>query len=299
MLLRKTRDFGDKISDTVQYIRTYLKDLLMLYLVFVVPLSLVAVLLGSNVFSSLAGLANSKSLLSSSNDVLKIFTPSLFLTILLYMASTASYATVMYLHMRMVDEQPGKPSYFNEVASRFMPKFLTNLAYSALLIVAAVLSALVAIVPVLGIVLLIFGWIYVFVNLSLMPPSNTIEDRPFPGAIPRAFTLMRGEFWSSFGFLLILGIIFYFFSMIISLIVLSIFGIASMSITQSDPSQFTSRYFLINGISGLIGQVFYIILHIGTGILFFSLRELKEGGGLESRIENLGGGGSTLPEEQY
>jgi len=296
MILRKHRDLGDKISDTVQYIRLHLKDLLLLFVVFVVPLSLVAVLIGANAFGGFFAAVQTDAFKA---NPFKVIDPMLGVTMLLYIMSAASYSTVIYLHMRCVDEVPGKPSYFNDVANRFLPKFLSNLGYMIVLVIGAVLSAVLALIPILGILALMVGWFYAFFVLSLMMPANTIEDHAFPGPITRPFTLIRGEFWSSFGFLFILGMIFYFFSMIINMVALAIFGIASINFLSPGNAQLTSRYFIVSGIAGVIGQIFYLIIHVGVGLLFFSLREQKEGGGLESRIENLGSGDTRLPEEQY
>ncbi len=296
MILRQTRDLGDKISATVQYIRTHLKDLVSLYLVFVVPISLVAVLLGSNAFSSIFQVVQAKDFLS---DPYKLLNPMLGVTILLYFMSAASYATVINLHMRVVDELPERTSYFNEVASRFIPKFLTNLLYVIALMVLLVASVFIALIPILGGIALFVGWFYAFFTLSLMVPVNTMENLPFPQAIARAFRLIRGEFWASVGYLLILGLIYYLFSMIVSTIVSAVFGITSINFIKPDPGQFSNRYFMVTGFAGVISQVFNLILLVGVGMLFFSLREQKEGGGLESRIETLGSGGSNLPEEQY
>jgi outer membrane protein W len=55
------------------------------------------------------------------------------------------------------------------------------------------------------------------------------------------------------------------------------------------------------GVSSIIQQVFMLIPYIGLGIHYFSLREQKDGSGLEDRLEQLGSGGSQHGhiEEQY
>jgi hypothetical protein len=296
MILSKTRDFGERISDTIQYIRQHLKDLLMLYLVFVVPFSLVAVLLGSNAFGGFFSAISNPAFRS---DPFRFISPSFGVTILCYIMSGVAYVTVVSLHMRSQEENPTGGPYFNLVASRFLPKFLSNLLHAVLAFMALLFTALLIIIPVFGIVLFFVAVFYAMVAFAMVLPGNTIEDNAFPRSFQRAFSLIRDNFWSSLGFMFVVGMIFYFFSMVISMVALAIFGIASINFLKPDNTQITSRYFLVSGIAGVVSQVFYLLVHVGIGILFYSLREQKEGGGLEARLDQLGGSDPKRPEEQF
>jgi hypothetical protein len=220
-------------------------------------------------------------------------------TILLYIMANVAFVTVVSLHMRMVAENPSGGPYVQAVASRFFPKFLSNMVYGVIATVAVMCSALFALIPFLGILLIMVALAYAAVAMALLLPVNTIEDQPFPQPFLRAFGLIRGNYWSSLGFIIVVAMIFYFFSMIISLLALSIFGIASINFLKPDNTQLTTKYFVVSGLSSVVSQVFYLLVHVGIGILFFSLREQKEGGGLEARLDQLGGGTVERPEEQY
>jgi hypothetical protein len=82
-----------------------------------------------------------------------------------------------------------------------------------------------------------------------------------------------------------------------------IFGLASINFLDPESASevFTRKYFLVTGLSAILQQLFYLIPHVGMGILFFSLREEKEAGGLAASLDALGTDPATTshPEEQY
>lgn len=59
----------------------------------------------------------------------------------------------------------------------------------------------------LGTVLLVLPGIWLGISLSLVAPVMAIEERGPLGAIQRSFRLVRGNWWETFGFLLLIGLI--------------------------------------------------------------------------------------------
>jgi hypothetical protein len=296
--LRKIRDFGATVSDTIQYLKAHWQKLLLLYAIFVVPFLLLATLLGANSFSALFRAIGGNSLPN-----LKVFTPGLMLAILLYFLSTVAYATVVFLFMRQTEERGGEAPSMQETGALFLPKLLSNSGYLLLVLIGFVGLALFAVVPILGILIVIVLVVYMMVDLALLFPANTIEDNPFPGSFRRMFYLVRDRWWYTFGVVIIFGLIFYFFSTIISLVAGLIFGFSSVNfLTPSDPSKvFTKEYFLFMGLSAVVQQVFYLVVHVGVGVHYFSLREEKDGSGLEAQIDQMGqdSGPHGHIDEQY
>jgi hypothetical protein len=141
------------------------------------------------------------------------------------------------------------------------------------------------------------------VDLALLFPANTIEDNPFPSSFQRMVHLVRDRWWYTFGVIIIFGLIFYFFSSMISLFSSLVFGLSSVNFLKpSNPDQvFTKKYFLVMGLSSVVQQVFYLVVHVGVGVHYYSLREEKDGSGLEEQIEQLGQdkGPHGDMEEQY
>jgi hypothetical protein len=90
---------------------------------------------------------------------------------------------------------------------------------------------------------------------------------------------------------------------VIGLVFNLIFGIGSINFLdpKSGLDFMNKRYFLVMGFSSIVQQIFMLIVYIGLGIHYFSLREQKDGSGLEARIEQLGSRSNDHGqiEEQY
>lgn len=299
--LRRTRDFGETISDTILFLKGNWKQLLLLYVLFVVPFLLVATLLGARNFPSFfssIGLGMGDIRRSFSN-----FGPQLLITMLLYMVAGVVYPTLVYVYMRLFEAGGGRRPTLQECAAMLMRRGSSNLVYAIASLMGFILLALLALIPLLGIFAIFFGLFYLIVNFAILFPVNTIEDHPFPNAFRRSFQLVKDRWWYTFGVAMVILLIYYFFASIIGFTSMMITGIASVNFLDPKPGMgmLSKKYFLVTGLSAVVQQVFYLILHVGLGIQYFSLREEKDGSGLEARLDELGSGGGTAgkAEEQY
>jgi hypothetical protein len=261
----------------------------------------VATLLGADSISGFfARGASGSSLLE---NPFSLISPVLILAVLLYLCSSVAYGTAVYLFMRNTEEKGGLSSSISEVGARFLPRFLSNAGYLCLAMIGFFGLALFGIVPILGILIVLVAVFYFMVCLSLLYPVNTVEDRKFPDAFRRVFRLIRDRWWYTFGVVLVFGLIYYFFATIIGFVVNMIMGFSAVNFLQPAGTEMlaSKKYLLTLGISSLIQQIFSIIVYVGIGVHYFSLREEKDGSGLEARIEQLGGGGGQHGhiEEQY
>lgn len=301
--LRRTRDFGQTISDTIQFLKLHWKNLVILYLVFVVPFLLVATLLGADSLTSFVKFLGVDSRQAGLSKIWGVFTPAFMIAILMYFISAVSYATVIFIYLRLFEERGGVSPKISDVGTLFFSRFISNAGYMIFLFIGLFMMAFLAIVPILGILLFIFGIIYMFVSTSILFQINTIENNPFLQSFTRMFFLIRNNWWYTFGVFIILGLIYYFFSTVIGLIFNLIFGIGSINFldTKSGFAGMDKKYFLVMGFSSIIQQIFMLIVYTGLGIHYFSLREQKDGSGLEARIDQLGSGGNEHGhiEEQY
>ncbi len=299
--LRRTRDFGQTISDTVQFLKVHWKNLILLYLIFVVPFLLIGTLLGASSFSAFFTHVGSR--ISSIDNPLSLFTPQFIIAIVLLSLSFIAYLTVVNLYMKLFEENGGIAPTISDVGSRFAGKFFSNIGYLFMVFIIMILSAFMAIIPIVGILVYMFGACYVMICLSLLFPINTIEENPFMNSFSRMFYLIKNRWWYTFGIVIILGLIYYFFAAVIGLVTNLIFGFSSINfLDQKGSFSFmTEKYFLVMGLSSIIQQVFYLIIHVGIGMHYFSLKEEKDGSGLEDRLEQLGSGGNVHGqiEEQY
>ena len=301
--LRRTRDFGQTISDTIQFLKVHWKNLLALYLIFVVPFLLVATLLGASSFSNFFKIMGTDTGIKGVDNIFAIFSPQFTISLILYFISIVAYSTVVFLYMRLFEERGGIAPGISEVGNLFLNRFLSNTGYMFIIFIGFILMAFIAIIPILGFLVFLFGIIYMAVSLSLLFPVNTIESNPFLLSFSRMFYLIKNNWWYTFGVIMILGLIYYFFSVSISLVVNLIFGFGAINFldTKSGFSSMTEKYFLVMGFSAIFQQIFYLVVHVGIGMHYFSLREEKDGSGLEDRLEQLGGGEGAHGhiEEQY
>lgn len=275
--------------------------MLILYLIFVVPFLLVGTLLGASSFSAFFGQIGSG--ITNIDNPFSLITPQFVIAIIMYFTSAVAYLTVINLYLKGFEESGGNAPSISEVGTKFMGKFLSNIGYMFMVFIGIILLAILAVIPIVGILFFTFGSWYILICLSLLFPLNTIEDNPFMYSFSRMFHLIRNRWWYTFGLVIILMVIYYFFAAVIGLVVNLVFGLGAINFldTKSGMSMMTKKYFLVTGFSSIIQQIFFLVIHVGIGIHYFTLREEKDGSGLEDRLDQLGSGGSQHGhiEEQY
>ena len=295
--LRKIRDFGERIGDTIQFIKMNWIKLLGLYAVYVIPFLLAGIILGANSIGDF--LARFPGGLSSLSGLLGI---KMIMALLMFLFAASSYAAVVYLYMDHYEKTNGIAPSISDIGRKYITSFLYNVAYSFLLFAmvifgSAILSIgfvivknspflIIATIPLL----FIFGFV-AMVFIMMLFPVNVIGKGTFGSAIPCTFRLLKGRWWFSIGFILILFIIYYFFSMAISTMLNLVFGFTS--INMMDPEKLVGAgktYAYVFGLTTLVQQVFYLVIFVGCGVHYFSLQEEKLGAGLEQKIDSIGTG---------
>lgn len=299
IVLRKIRDFGERVSDTLLFLRLNWKGLFVLYAVFVIPFLLLGTYFGASGFVEFFARLSSLGIDKPGN----FFSIDFFLAIFLFLIGTTSYATAIYCYMRLYEESGGEKPTVSQVGKLYITKFLSNVGYALLIIMIIFAGAFAAVIPILGALLYLVGLVYFLITLCVLFPSNTSEDNSFGAAFSRSFYLIRNRWWFTFGYSIILMIIYYFFAYIIQFVVMIIFGISSVNFIDPEgvSSNFSKKLVYVLGLVAILQQVFYLIVHVGLGIHYYSLLEEKEGSGLEQRLDQLGErpGPHSSIEEQY
>jgi len=314
IILQQERDFGDKINASFTFVSQNFKTLFLSVLYFAGPLSLIGGIANGIVQSNNLDFASSGVAKPRGTSTSEIFANSfgdgfthllslnyLITIIFMILASTTVAITVFSL---MMEYQENPESLTVErVWARMQTVFMPILGSYAILILifmviivafAAVIGAmitgvggvlggfLVGIIGIIGFIVVIFF----FVTLSLSPAIVAYEGIGAWEALGKAKFLIEDKWWSTFGLIMIIGIINSFITMI--------FGAPAMIVT------FMKVLKVGGGISGnipliittvisTVGQVIVSSLtYVAISFQYFNLVEKREGNGLKLLIEGIG-----------
>lgn len=266
--LYETRDFSSNFDTTLNFIKQNYGAILKPILI-VIPVILLAVYLQpdtsdiqvdyQNPWATYAQLFTFKFFLAYFLIWLSLFIVMLYTTC--YMAEYAKSA----------DGKVDAAKVWPKVFASILPVLAASILYSILMTVGFILC----LIP--GIMIAVYLYFYMYVYI--------VEDRGVVDSLQRSYELVKGNWWVTFGYLIVFGII----SFILSLIFMipSIF-VGLGSLMQID--FFTSDVFAyIASFIENIGQVLvYPIVYIAGGIMYFSYRNQLEGLDMESDIDNIG-----------
>jgi hypothetical protein len=314
ILLQQERDFGDKINASFTFVSQNFKTLFLSVLYFAGPLSLIGgiaqgIVQSNNLAFTTSGAAkprgtNAGEIFANSfgDSFAHILTLNYLIAIIFLILASVTVAITVYAMILEYNENPESLT-IERVWARMQTIFLPVLgSYGVtilifILIVLAfvgIIGALVSglggifggflsgIVGIVGFVIMF----YYFVMYSLSPAIVAYEGIGAWEALGRAKFLIKDKWWSTFGLIMIIGIINSFVAMI--------FGAPAMIVT------FMKVLKVGGGISGnvpliittvisTVGQVVVSSLtYVAISFQYFNLVEKREGNGLKMLIESIG-----------
>ena len=278
---KKERDLGAIITDTFQFIRENWKEYFLTVLKIVGPLLFIALAIlvfymfaMSDMFNDID--ANPGAFLS---NIFSWVFGLLFVYILLYtLLSMAS----LYFIKSYIDNN-GKPR-FEEVKTNIFNNIWKFLG----------LGLLVTIVTVFGTVFCYIPGIYLGTVLSLTTSIMVFENKSVGDTFSHAFTLIKGEWWNTFGVLLVVWMLLMVLGQAFSIPAIIYQFVKMGTMMQSeDPTAifeiFKDPIYLILNIFSYVFQfILYSIPLISTVFIYFDLNEQKNFTGTFEKIENLG-----------
>ena len=271
---RKARDFGAIVNDTFAFTRQNIRVLFKSLVFIVGPLMVVlAVLSGLYNVENFTRLAGKN---AAENVFAGILTAKYGLIMLLSLASYTLTTLIACEYMVLYMDSPSGEVAFEDVwrdtkRDFFMLMFTSIGNFFVILF---------------SIVLLIVPGIYFMVVLTLVPIIRVRERIGYFASLGRSMKLLSGNWWFTFGVLLIMGII-----------VLSmgwILGVPSGAVAflamfhKADAA--SPLYQFLFMASGLINQFYSflsVLVLVATALQYFSLIEKKEGLGLLQKIEDV------------
>lgn len=191
------------------------------------------------------------------------------------------------------------PRYLGTTILCFVVLFV---AYLAAIFLGVMLVPAGEVVVVIAAILLFCGYIYLMFTLALVFPIRSFERIGFFPALGRAFYLVNGKWWSTFGLIFITWLIAYVMSLLFVLPASIIQEVKNMHTTDfssfEEPSSgIRVTYQILYTLSFLVNFMGQSLPLLAALFQYFNLVERKEARGLMARIESFGDEPTVAPEQ--
>ncbi len=320
---QQTRDFSKKLNATFEFLKQNFKPITRCLLFIAGPPMLIGSILSGNLYSGYMGFVTDLSrnrgepgimLSYLSSPILWIHIAAAVLLMLVSFVMIVSIINNYLLEYEATKSNRIEVDVIWERVRNTFPMYAgTTVLYWLLLVAGYVLLILVVtgaafISGALGVlvgVVMVIGFVYLIVALSLLFIIRAWEKIGFFEAVSRCFTLIRDKWWSTFGLLLVATVIqstissVFLFPWYINFFVTMLHSLDGSPVP--DPS-FVSE--LINTIFMTLyfiaSFLLYAIPLLALAFQYFNLVELKEAKGLLTRIDRIGQPTGSQPrDEQY
>jgi Uncharacterized protein conserved in bacteria len=317
--LQRARDFGRRINATFEFIKQNFKGLSKSILVIAGP----SVLLSSALMASMANdmfgvfpaAVGNPQVLQTYFMSVSFWLQGVLIMCLFFLSSCVTIATFNE-YIILYDEKKTNQIEVRDVWDRVRSSFwmyagsmvLFFLVFLAAYIVVIMISVIFAMISkvfiFLGILGVYAGIIYFVISSSMTFFIRAYEKKGFFDALSRSFKLIRGEWWSTFGFAFV---IYFIMSSLAGLIVIPfyvIFFIQMFHAVEAGQNEFTSgmqwSLIIFFTIYYLVSIVMNMLPTVAIAFQYFNLVEIKEARGLISQFDTIGQKPSTqFDEEQY
>jgi len=272
----KVRDFGALFSDTFLFIKHNFKNLAKGLLYYVFPISLIqGVVLGLIQFNSLTSLSTGTIFNQGSSFLIIATFISYFLMLLAY-----AFAMAFVMNYINLYREKGANNYeLREVWKRMLnniPQILGALFLCGLL-------------SVVGFFILIIPGIYIAICVSLVIPIVIFEKENVGSAISSCFSLIKNNWWNTFGFLFIISIIGYSLNFFVQLPNFIYQMVVAIFMSTGDPIMPNKALNILFSIIQALGYAFIQILPITAIVVqYFNLIEKKQSPSLLKDLETVG-----------
>jgi MFS family permease len=289
--LFQQRDFGDKINATFQYITQNFRSLSLSLLYIVGPVALVAGIASGIMQSNLFDLAKLSGDADSGSDptaafrmMQNVFSPAFGIAALFSLLAILVVSLATYAHMKVYGR---KTAQRMETSQEPVPISVAEVweemqAHIGRALVVSVLSSIVTVVATFFFVL---PGIYVGIVFSLAIAVVVFESTDFSQTWNRCFTLIRDKWWSTFGLLIVMGII----SGLVGLVFTLPAGVISFLIGSKLLPDVGGFWVVVGNVLATVGgTLLRSIIYIALGFQYTNLVERQEGRGLLSAIDSIG-----------
>ena len=286
---KKERDLGSIITDTFKFIRENWKEYFTAIIKIVGPFILVGAIIMvffmgefSGLFGNLQGTSGSQ----NTDEIAGYISSFLGWTGLFILISIVIYVMISVTSLYFIKSyivNKGKVDFLEVRTNTFKNiwKFLG-------------LGVLVSIMVMFGTVLCYAPGIYLIIVFSLSTSIMVFEDKSISDTISHSFTLIKNEWWTTFGVLIVVGFLIGLLGSIFSIPAV-IYQIIKMGVMagSDDPTQVFSIYkdpvYIALNVLSFVGKyILSSITLIATVFIYYDLNEQKNLTGTIEKIDSLG-----------
>ncbi|WP_372745881.1 hypothetical protein [Lutibacter sp.] len=281
---KKERDLGAIITDTFKFIRENWKEYFLTVLKIVGPVLLVALAVlvfymfsMSDLFTNIGGIENNPG--TFLGTMFSWIFGLIFVYILLY--TLLSMASLYFIK-----------SYINNNGKANFSEIKTNILQNVWKFIG--LGFLITLVTIVGMVFCYIPGIYLGTVLSLATSIMVFEDKNIGDTFSHAFTLIKGEWWNTFGVLIVVWMLLVILGQAFSIpaFIYQMIKMGTM-VGSEDPTEvFTifkdPIYLALNILSYVFQFILYSIPLISTVFVYYDLNEQKNQTGTFEKIDSLG-----------
>ncbi len=287
---KKERDLGAIITDTFDFIRGNWRDYFLTVFSIIGPVLLVgAAVLVFAMVSYSGAMKGIMGMNETAPDPSMVFTNIsgmfgwIFLMFVVFGIVYTLLAEVSLFYIKSYIENNGVAN-FQEVKDNTFANLWKFIGLGVLSILMMIVAYVLCVLPI----------VYISIVLSLAMPIMVFENKSIGDTISHCFTLIKSEWWNTFGVVLVIGILVSMLGFVFSIPSL-IYQLISMgvSFTNEDPTAifglFEDPIYLILNLIAYLGKfLFYSVTLVSSAFIYFDLNEQKNFTGTFEKIESLG-----------
>lgn len=313
----KKRQFSDKLNATFSFLRENAGPYLKAQILIAGPVLILVSILMNEVSGGFIALAMDPESINA-NDIIDML-GAYGLSIISILVTLALIPAVTYGYMIQYQTHEPKDISMSGIMKGFSSRFFNFLGYNilyflALTFISFVVGFLFSLVAVAaGALSLLFGFVamvglMIFMTvLFLGTPVIAFEQSNPIDAFGRIFTLAKGKWMSTFGLVVVVGIVGYIINFVFALPRGIVTGFEAFTMIQEDGDIGGLNELITNDPLSILFSVFesfgtiilYTLVYIALAFQFFNLVERRESRGLMTKIEGMDAEGEEVSDEDY
>lgn len=288
---RKVRDFGGILNVSFDYVRSNFKTLFKSNLLIAgTPIIFAGIFMG--IYQSSA--FNFTNIYGLEEFGIPLLLAMIFSGIAYVIVLSVTYSHIM-IYKKTGIESFDTDEVWEETKKNFFMILFTGLGYIFILGLIAILTMGIGLYLTstgyyFFIFLFLFGVglvIYLSVNYSFIFIARLEEGISFSEALTRSKELIKGNWWFTFGLIIVVGMIQGFVSFVFYIPIYIVMMFVAFTGIENGITDFQKILFIIAGIISLISLILYMINIVAITFHYYNMVERKEAPGLFEQLDEI------------